>query len=371
MRTKVLDFIGRHCSLGEHVGDRMKINIGIICPSEIAHRRFLPAVHANGNINFIGVGVNSINERYGSNLPGTTVIEEMLEIERSKANQMIKEFGGKIFNSYEEIITSNEIDAIYLPLPPALHYKWAQRALEMGKHVLLEKPATTNFSDTINLIKVAQNSGLALHENYMFTFHSQVEAIEKIIESGELGDIRLCRVSFGFPLRQKNDFRYVEQLGGGALIDAGGYTIKYASRILGNTAQIAYSNLNYITSYEVDMYGSGALINDNGMTVQVAFGMDNDYKCDLEVWGSKGTLQTGRVLTAPAGFCPKVIIKKNNEIEERTLKDDNSFENSIKYFLECIESPKTRYECYESIKTQARLVEEFLQKCSKKGTVIK
>ena len=47
----------------------------------------------------------------------------------------------------------------------------------------------------------------------------------------------------------------------------------------------------------------------------MAFGMDNDYKCELEVWGSKGSLKTGRVLTAPAGFSPSITIKKNTDIE--------------------------------------------------------
>jgi len=55
--------------------------------------------------------------------------------------------------------------------------------------------------------------------------------------------------------------------------------------LLGKTARIVYANSNYIRDFDVDSYGSAALVNQSGTTVQIAFGMDNCYKCDLEVWG--------------------------------------------------------------------------------------
>ena len=51
---------------------------------------------------------------------------------------------------------SNEVDAIYLPLPPALHYKWAKKALENDKHVFVEKPSTTNYQDSLNLDQISR-----------------------------------------------------------------------------------------------------------------------------------------------------------------------------------------------------------------------
>ena len=335
------------------------MNIGILCPSEIAYRRFLPALKKIERATLIGVGVNTTEERYGSSIPSVTEVSNMLTAEREKANTMVSEFGGRIFNSYEDIITSSEIEAIYIPLPPALHYKWAKKALENGKHVLVEKPSTISAKDTRNLVNIAGKNGYALHENYMFIFHNQLDAIEDIIKSGEIGDVRLYRISFGFPRRAANDFRYNKALGGGALIDAGGYTIKYATRLLGESAEIKYARLNYIDEFEVDIYGSAALVNKKGVTAQIAFGMDNDYKCELEVWGSKGTLKTGRVLTAPAGFTPSITIKKNTDIEERLLPMDDAFKKSIERFMECIEDKCIRENNYKEILRQAQLVEQF------------
>ena len=169
-------------------------------------------------------------------------------------------------------------------------------------------------------------------------------------------------MSFGFTMRERNDFRYVQALGGGALMDAGGYVIKYAYRLLGDSAKIVYAQLNDIAGFEVDMFGSGVLVNDEGTAAQIAFGMDNAYKCELEVWGSKGCLTTGRILTAPAGFEPTVTIRTDRE-EVRKLPSDDAFKKSIEYFVKCIENKADRIENYSVINNQAQLVENFLTAC--------
>lgn len=338
------------------------MKFGMICPSEIAYRRFLPALSQIEGVEFVGLAINSPEERLGSSLPNQSVVDDIMALERSKADNIISDFGGKIFNSYKEIVCCDDIDALYIPLPPALHYEWAKKALLSGKHVLVEKPATISLENTIDLINIASEKGLALHENYMFAFHNQLNEIDKIIESGELGDVRLYSVYFGFPKRAQNDFRYNENLGGGSLIDAGGYTLKYACHLLGDTARVLYSKLNYTNEYKVDMYGSGALSNDKGRVVQIAFGMDNEYRCSLDVWGSKGSLSTGRVLTAPAGFIPVAQIVKGGEVEEIELPSDDTFKKSIEFFISCIKDEDTRNNSYSKIEKQAKLFDEYLKK---------
>lgn len=337
------------------------IRLGIICPSEIAYRRFSPALKANSDFQFAGISIASAEEWYGSN----KVVDEQLNQERvnrekAKAKTFIDFFErGKIFESYESLIVSDEIDAVYLPLPPALHFKWAELALKHGKHVFVEKPSTTESSDTAKLISIARSKSLALHENYMFIYHAQLAAVQNIVESGELGDVRLYRITFGFPLRSQNDFRYNKSLGGGALIDAGGYTLKYASYLLGESAKITDAHLNYLPNYEVDMYGTATMVNDNGVTAQLAFGMDNDYKCEIEIWGSKGTLTSNRILTAPVGFIPECIIKKNQDIEKRQLPSDDAFAKSIALFYNCIVDSNIRENAYSLVQREADYMSQF------------
>ena len=328
------------------------MSIGIICPSEIAFRRFLPALKEAACFEFAGVAVASREEFIG-------VTEEILEKERKKAQLFIDGYGGKLFEGYQALISSEEVDAVYLPLPPGLHCFWAKKALRAGKHILVEKPCTTSANDTEDLLSVAREKGLAVHENYMFVYHNQIEAVNDVIRSGEIGDVRLFRIAFGFPLRAQNDFRYNRELGGGALLDCGGYTLKYASLLLGPSARLTYATSNTVDGFEVDMYGSAALVNEDGLTAQVAFGMDQNYKCELEIWGSKGTLYTNRILTAPAGFVPEMTIRKGNEVQQRSLPADDAFQKSLLHFRACIEDEAVRNENYAILSRQANLVEEF------------
>lgn len=326
--------------------------IGIICPSEIAFRRFLPALKEAACFEYAGVAIASKEEFVGAT-------DEVLAKERAKAQAFVDGYGGKIYEGYSTLIHSKDVDAIYLPLPPGLHYKWAKEAIDAGKHILVEKPCTIALATTEDLLKNAKEKCLATHENYMFAFHDQLESVNEIVKSGEIGDVRLYRISFGFPLRAQNDFRYNKALGGGALLDCGGYTLKYASMLLGPSAQIKYAQSNNIDGFNVDMYGSAALVNDEDITAQVAFGMDHNYKCELEVWGSKGTLYTNRILTAPAGFVPEVVIRKGNEEEKRNLPADDAFKKSIRHFSLCIEDKVICEENYDAILCQAHLVEDF------------
>ena len=327
----------------------MSIKIGIICPSEIAFRRFLPSLQKAEGFEYVGVAIASKEEFEGAT-------DEILAKERQKAQIFVDNYGGKIFEGYESMISSSEIDAIYFPLPPALHYKWAKMALENGKHAFVEKPSTTNLADTEELIRIASEKSLAIHENYMFIFHDQLKAVDDVVKSGEIGEVRLYRISFGFPRRAQNDFRYNKALGGGALLDAGGYCMKYANYLLGNTAKVVSAQANYLPEFEVEMFGSATMVNDKGVTAQLAFGMDNDYKCEIEIWGSQGTITSNRILTAPAGFVPTYTIKKNQDIETRQLPADDAFLKSILRFKDCVENIGVRKENYQILARQQEVV---------------
>lgn len=334
-----------------------KIRFGVICPSEIAIRRFMPALkQLSDKCEFVGVAIADRTEW------GSSWSDEILSLERKKAENFVIQYGGKVFDGYSNLISSPEIDAIYLPLPPALHCRWGIEVLESGKHLFVEKPSATTLEDCKTLVGFAKVNNLAIHENYMFQFHSQIEWIKNFVASGKIGDLRLVRINFGFPKRPAGDFRYLKAMGGGSLLDCGGYTLKLATMILGESVKVVCSKLNYVDEYDVDLFGSATVMNDEGLVANLSFGMDNAYKCELELWGSRGTLYTNRVLTAPVGFEPLIEYKDgNNPVERITLSSDDTFSKSIEYFLACIDEVKTREESMESILRQASLIQQIME----------
>ena len=141
------------------------IRIGIICPSEIAFRRFLPALKKCQEYSYVGVAVADKAEWFGDSADSVSdsEFEKTRSGELEKAENFRNEYSGKIFENYASLISDPEIDAVYVPLPPALHFKWAEMALKNGKHVLVEKPSTVSGEDSRKLISLAKEKGLALH----------------------------------------------------------------------------------------------------------------------------------------------------------------------------------------------------------------
>lgn len=316
------------------------MRLGILGTADIAYRRFLPALRQCSDIAYVGVA---------SRTP-------------EKAKKFQDTYGGFIYPSYDALLEDDSIDAVYVPLPPALHFEWGKKVLEAGKHLLMEKPFTTNLDDTERLLKLAEEKGLAVHENYMFLYHSQLAKIKEMIADGSLGAIRLYRMSFGFPMRGQGDFRYHKELGGGALLDCGGYPVRLALELLGDTTKVVYSKLVQPKEFEVDLYGSAVLENDTGEVAQISFGMDNAYQCQLEVWGSKATLIAPRIFTAGEGVKPTLILRTSSDESKMELETDDQFLHSIEWFIHQVEVVKRGdFRAMKSIPLHSGIITKILQ----------
>lgn len=318
------------------VGD-FGLRLGIVGCADIAFKRFMPAT---------------------SGLDELKVVAVAEEYDKNRMERFCAEYNLEGMESFSALIERTDLDAIYVPQPPALHHRWAIKAIENGKHVLVEKPSTTSLESSTDLVCRSIGAHLVVHENYMFQYHSQISQIIKMIDEGRIGGVRHFRISFGFPMRGKDDFRYNNELGGGALLDAGGYTLKLASLLLGDSIKVESSHLSYLDDFDVDIYGSAYLSNESGQVCEVAFGMDCAYQCNLEVWGSKGTLRTERIFTAPEGYEPVIYIDGTDGKQVIKLNSDDHFKKSILEFIEETRNSEKRQEMYRQIILQSRLVED-------------
>lgn len=309
--------------------------IGILGAADIAFNRFLPALEKVQGVQCAGVASNSPD----------------------KLRRFVDKYNIHVYESYDEVIQDENVDCIYVPLPPVFHYEWAKKALLAGKHVFLEKPSTISAEQTRELVGLAGSMGLVLQENYMFQYHAQLADIEKIIASGELGKLRLVRTSFGFPRRAGGDFRYIKELGGGTMLDNGGYTIKLINRLLGRSTRLVASRLDYDEETGVDIFGTAEFMNADGVLAQAAFGMDCQYQCSLELWGSKGRLTTGRIYTTPDGFVPTALIETGAGSRSIELASCDAFEESIKMYLRAVDDDSVRADMAQELVRQAEFVD--------------
>ncbi|KAJ7491898.1 NAD(P)-binding protein [Mycena latifolia] len=160
----------------------------------------------------------------------------------AKKHGIAKVFGGP--NGYQELLDDPEIDVVYNPLPNGLHYEWTMKALAAGKHVLLEKPAANTADDTRKMFEFAESKGLVLLEAFHYRFHPAVLRVKAILDSGELGAVTRTSTTLTLPrgMFKASDIRFDYALGGGALMDAGCYTVN-AMRFFAGAAPTAVQSV--------------------------------------------------------------------------------------------------------------------------------
>ncbi|MFL2983112.1 MAG: Gfo/Idh/MocA family protein [Candidatus Neomarinimicrobiota bacterium] len=316
------------------------INIGIIGYAGIAKRSIIPALFLMPD----KYNVKAIASRDKEN---KSEIENKLKI--------------GFYHNYESLIQDKDINAIYIPLPNSLHAKWIEKALENNLHILVEKPLACNLDDIKRLNKIAAKKNLVLIENFQFRFHKQLSIIKNLLEQNKIGEIRCLRSSFGFPpFDDSNNIRYSKKLGGGALLDAGVYPIKISSIFFNDDISALSSTLFYDKSLGVDIWGGGYLVQENGnLFSQIAFGFDNYYQCNLEIWGSKGKIIADRIFTAPPEEKQIIRLQTPNSEKNIEIPPDNHFVNMFHHFYNLIFTKKEREKEYRQNILQGKLVQEM------------
>jgi predicted dehydrogenase len=139
----------------------------------------------------------------------------------------------RVHETYEALLADPEVDAIYNPLPNSHHAHWTIAALEAGKHVLCEKPFAASVTEAETMAQTATRTGRVLVEAFHYRYHPLFARLRQILESGELGAVRHVEAHLCFPLLRRSDIRYRADLAGGALMDAGCYTVHFLRHLIG------------------------------------------------------------------------------------------------------------------------------------------
>jgi predicted dehydrogenase len=139
------------------------------------------------------------------------------------------------FGSYEALLESKEIDAVYIALPTALHYEWGRRALESGKHVFCEKPLAENAHQAQSLFQLARQRGLVLVEAMHIRHLERLRRQRELVAGGEFGRLMHLESCFRTPYVRfsEDDFRLNHELGGGAALDVGCYAVSCLRYVAG------------------------------------------------------------------------------------------------------------------------------------------
>jgi predicted dehydrogenase len=158
-----------------------------------------------------------------------------------RAEESARQWGiGKAYHQYEAMLADDDLDAIYVASPHPMHLEYTVRALEAGKHVLVEKPAGMNAAEARTLHEVAQRHDRFLAEAMWMTFQPSTREVLRRIADGVIGDVRHVHADLGRPFAFDPSSRMWNRvLGASAVLDMGVYPLSFIHAVLGVPDEIS------------------------------------------------------------------------------------------------------------------------------------
>ena len=331
------------------------LKFGIIGCSRIAKRSVIPAIIKSEFAELEIIGSRSTD----------------------KAKEFAKEFKCEKFGTYDDVISDNSVDVVYISTPISTHREWSIKASEAGKHVYVEKSSAANLSSAREMVESAKENNVRLMEGFMFRFHPQHQKVKELIKEGKIGEVKSFNGIFGFPAFPEGDIRYDMQIsglfgGGGFLLDSGCYPI-CASRMIFDEEPISAFGKKFFEEKKfsngkvgpVDVSGSAILFYENGKTATISYVNGSYYQAKYEVWGTDGVISLDRAYSVPPDFTTKVTLQYNTENNWEGRRTE-TFEIQPKdHFLEMIDvfcmeiagTKKAPFDFEQELLNQAKTIE--------------
>ena len=323
------------------------------------NERLLPAIIEASNAQLVAMAsrragaASATLEKYAPNTKGVTCYDDL-----------------------DALIADTNVEAIYCPMANEEHAEWALKAIAAGKHVLIEKPMTTDLAQINKIEAAAKASNVKVMEGFMYRFHPQHQHVQALVDSGLIGDVLSSRTSFSFLMPPARMYRINRSManGGGAMWDIGPYAIHALRWAMGlnNSAQngvpaepkqvMAQAKLN---EHGADVVASGVL--DFGPDAQgrarwghfdVSF--ERGRKAEYELIGDKGWIKCHNMWAYPSD-APVISWEAGGKTETLVLPTANHFNLEIEHFSDCVLNNKAPLLTFDDAKGNCKAIEQVLQ----------
>ena len=257
--------------------------------------------------------------------------------DRARAESFAKKHAiGKVHDSYDGLLADPDIDAIYNPLPNSLHAEWTIKALEAGKHVLCEKPFTSNAEEAEAVAAVASRTGLVAMEAFHYRYHPLADRMQEVVQSGELGTVRHVETWMCVPLPLKGDIRFQLGLAGGATMDVGAYAIHMLRFLSGAEPEVTSASAR-LSSPGVDRWMTADFRFEDGRTGRMTCSLFSAalLKIGARVTGDDGEL---RVLN-PVGahYYHRLKVRRKDGSTRERVGEGSTYMHQLRAFAAAVQ----------------------------------
>jgi predicted dehydrogenase len=270
------------------------------------------------------------------------------------------------YGSYEELLASPEIDAVYISLPHHLHKEWSIKALNAGKHVLCEKPFALTVEDVDEMFAAATANNKILQEAFMYLHHPQMKILSDLLAEKVIGDVQLVRAFFSFRLDNFNDIRMVPEYGGGSIWDIGVYPISFAQFVFGEPPEaITAAKISDIEN-SIDLSLFATLEYSSDRMAQIGSSFSTPYYTAAEIFGTNGHI----ILPSPFNNLEKVrrIEWVDAKDKKHTIRVPKKplYDGEIENMHDAILNSKPALVTHEQTRNHIKTVLEILEAAKEK-----
>lgn len=280
--------------------DSKKVRWGIISTAKIGREKVIPGIQASQ----------------------TGIVTAIASRDADRAGAVAKDLGiEKAYGSYEDLFGDPDIDAIYNPLPNHMHVPVTVQAVEAGKHVLCEKPIALSAEDASTLLDLPKDRLVA--EGFMVRAHPQWIRAREIVRSGELGDLHAIQGFFSFFNNDPDNIRNRADMGGGALMDIGCYTMLAGRYFFEAEPERVVSLIDRDPDFGTDRFTSAIM--DFGAGRQLTFTVSTQLTAHqrLQLVGTQKRLEIPIPFNAPQGAATELRMDDGSALGDASMTTEN------------------------------------------------
>lgn len=292
-----------------------KLRWGVLGTAGIAASAYVPAIRASRNGTLHAVASRSLE----------------------KASLFAQTHGfARAHGSYEELLADPEVDAVYIPLPNALHAPWAIKAAAAGKPTLVEKPLAGSTREAEAMAAAFKASTLPLCEALMYRLHPLTLEVERRLRAGDIGPLRAVRSSFFADVPDGANIRYQSDLAGGALRDLGCYCVSVIRLMAGQEPDTVEAVADFSAS-GVDLRLAGILRFPNGIVGDFSCGFGTPFNCSYDLIGEHGRMLVDHgAMVAWPGEAFRIQLWNREGHQVITIPAANHYQSMVESFGDCV-----------------------------------
>ncbi len=292
----------------------------------------------------IGFGIFGVKRLVpGFSLSTQGTIHAITKRNKKAAEKHAKKHNIPLAYTYEEIddlLQNEDIKAVAIATPNALHKRDTIKALKAKKHVLLEKPMGMNARECQEMAKIAKETKTHLMVAHCLRFNDTVNFFKKTIESGELGDLVSLTADYCFNGHQSSrEWLFSKRLaGGGAAFDIGVHaidTIRYISgKDVISAEAISFPRSKERKSDEVETNASFHLKMSDNVAARAFCSFETNYHTFLEAIGTKGTIRAHKWTLIDSDV--EVVKILGDKKKSFRVRNENQYARQIDAFVDAI-----------------------------------